>query len=418
MNQFHKKFYKHAATFISVKKSPQKMKTKKITSTETEKTILEPIAIVGMSCRFPQANTLQAFWKLLSEGKDTITEIPLERWNSSDYYDPDLTANRKTNQRHASLLKNIHDFDPLFFAISPAEATDMNPSQKLMLELVWEAIENSTIPFKNVQGRKVGMYIGNIWNDFEHHRKHKNAQVTSHSAMGQSSNIIANRASFAFGFTGPSLVVDTGCSSSLVALHIACQSLWDNSTEMSFVGGINHILDPDQYVLLSKFGGLSSKGKCSTFDIDADGFVRGEGAGVLLLKKLSQAQKDGDKIHALIRGTAMNNNGYNVNLPATSAEGQKQVLGEAYSNSGINPSEVHYVEAHGTGTKLGDPTETKALGEFFSQGRNGNSLHVGSVKTNIGHLEAAAGIAGLIKVVLAMQHKQLPPSLNFKTPQS
>lgn len=392
------------------------MKTKKNTSLEVENKIHEPIAIVGMSCRFPQASTLQAFWNLLSEGKDTISEIPLERWNSSDYYDPDLTANRKTNQRHASLLKNIHDFDPLFFAISPAEATDMNPSQKLMLELVWEAIENSTIPFKNVQGRKVGMYVGNIWNDFEHHRKHKNAQITSHSAMGQSSNIIANRASFAFGFTGPSLVVDTGCSSSLVALHIACQSLWDNSTEMAFVGGINHILDPDQYILLSKFGGLSSKGKCSTFDIDADGFVRGEGAGVLLLKKLSQAQKDGDKIHALIRGTAMNNNGYNVNLPATSAEGQKQVLKEAYANSGIDPSDVHYVEAHGTGTKLGDPTETKALGEFFGQGRENNPLHVGSVKTNIGHLEAAAGIAGLIKVVLAMQHKQLPPSLNFKTP--
>jgi acyl transferase domain-containing protein/surfactin synthase thioesterase subunit len=392
------------------------MKTKKDSATEEKNAIVEPIAIVGMSCRFPQADNLQDFWKLLSEGKDTITEIPAERWNSSDYYDPDLTASRKTNQRHASLLKNIHDFDPLFFAISPAEATDMNPSQKLMLELVWEAIENSSMPYKKVQGRKIGVYVGNIWNDFEHHRKHKNAAVTSHSAMGQSSNIIANRVSFTYGLTGPSLVLDTGCSSSLVALHIACQSLWDNSTEMSFVAGINHIMDPDQYVLLSKFGGLSSKGKCSTFDIDADGFVRGEGAGVLLLKKLSQAQKDGDKIHALIRGTAMNNNGYNVNLPATSVDGQKQVLNDAYANSGIAPHEIHYVEAHGTGTKLGDPTETRALGEFFSQGREGNTLHVGSVKTNIGHLEAAAGIAGLIKVVLAMQHKQLPPSLNYKTP--
>lgn len=391
------------------------MKTKNEYSAENT-AIVEPIAIVGMSCRFPNAHTLQDFWNLLRDGKDTISEIPSERWNAADYYDPDLTASRKTNQRHASLLKNIHDFDPLFFAISPAEATDMNPSQKLMLELVWEAIENSTIPYKKVQGRKIGVYVGNIWSDFEHHRKHKNAAVTSHSAMGQSANIIANRVSFAYGFTGPSLVVDTGCSSSLVALHIACQSLWDNSTEMSVVGGINHILDPDQYVLLSKFGGLSSKGKCSTFDSDADGFVRGEGAGILLLKKLSQAQKDGDKIHALIRGTAMNNNGYNVNLPATSVEGQKQVLADAYVNSGIAPNEVHYVEAHGTGTKLGDPTETKALGQFFGKGREGNTLHVGSVKTNIGHLEAAAGLAGLIKVVLAMQHKQLPPSLNYKTP--
>lgn len=375
----------------------------------------EPIAIIGMSCRFPHVNSLQDFWKLLSQGKDTITEIPSERWDIGDYYDPDPSAVNKTNQRHGSMMKNIHDFDPLFFAISPAEAAEMNPSQKLMLELVWEAIENSTIPYKKVQGRKASVYVGNIWSDFEHLRKHKNAPVTSHSAVGQSSNIIANRVSFSYGFTGPSLVVDTGCSSSLVALHLACQSLWDNSTEMSFVGGINHILDPDQYILLSKFGGLSSKGKCSTFDIDADGFVRGEGAGVLMLKKLSDAEKDGDKIYALIRGTAINNNGYNVNLPATSVGGQKQVLTDAYADSGIEPHEVHYLEAHGTGTKLGDPTETRALGEFFRERRNGK-LHIGSVKTNLGHLEAAAGIAGLIKVALAMQHKALPPSLNFKTP--
>jgi acyl transferase domain-containing protein/surfactin synthase thioesterase subunit len=376
---------------------------------------VEPIAIVGMSCRFPFANTINEFWNLLREGRDTITEMPSDRWNSADYYDPDPAATSKTNQRHASFLKNIHDFDPMFFNISPAEAVEMNPSQKLMLELVWEAIENSSIPYDDVKGRQIGVYVGNIWNDFEHLRKHKNAEVTSHSAVGQSSNIIANRVSFSYGLTGPSLVIDTGCSSSLVALHLACQSLWDNSTEMSFVGGINHILDPDQYILLSKFGGLSSIGKCSTFDADGDGFVRGEGAGVLMLKKLSDAERDGDKIFALIRGTAMNNNGFNVNLPATSVEGQKQVLRDAYSRSGILPSEVHYVEAHGTGTKLGDPTETRALGEFFREGRK-EKLHVGSVKTNIGHLEAAAGMAGLIKVVLAMQHRQLPPSLNFKKP--
>jgi acyl transferase domain-containing protein/surfactin synthase thioesterase subunit/acyl carrier protein len=380
----------------------------------SQKTV-EPIAIVGMSCRFPFASTLTEFWELLSQGKETITEMPSDRWNATDYYDPDLEAERKTNQRHASFLKNIHDFDPLFFNISPAEATEMNPSQKLMLELVWEAIENSSMPYDRVQGRKVGVYVGNIWNDFEHMRKHKNAVVTSHSAVGQSSNIIANRVSFTYGFTGPSLVVDTGCSSSLVALHLACQSLWDKSTEMSVVGGINHILDPDQYVLLSKFGGLSSKGRCSTFDKDGDGFVRGEGAGILILKKLSDAERDGDKVYALIRGTAMNNNGYNANLPATSVEGQKQVLHDAYLSSGILPQDVHYVEAHGTGTKLGDPTETKALGEFFREGREEN-LHIGSVKTNIGHLEAAAGIAGLIKVVLSMNNRQLPPSLHFKNP--
>lgn len=375
----------------------------------------EPIAIIGMSCRFPQAKNLTEFWEMLAHGKSAITEIPQERWDIEPYYDADLNAANKTNQRHGGLLSDVHHFDPFFFTISPAEATEMNPSQKLMLELTWEAIENSGMPFKNALGSKAGVYVGNIWNDFEHYRKHKHATVTSHSAVGQSSNIIANRVSFSFGFSGPSLVVDTGCSSSLVALHIACQALWDNSIEMAVTGGINHILDPDQYILLSKFGGLSSKGKCSTFDSEADGFVRSEGAGVLLLKTLSKAKEDGDHIYALIRGSAMNNNGYNVNLPATSVNGQKQVLHDAYLHSGIDPKEVHYVEAHGTGTKLGDPTESKALGEFFGHERN-NKLHVGSVKTNVGHLEAAAGIAGLLKVVLAMNNKLLPGNLNFKTP--
>lgn len=381
----------------------------------TTPTSKEPIAIIGMSCRFPQAKDLAAFWEMLVQGKDAITEIPQERWDIEAYYDADLTAANKTNQRHGGLLSDIHHFDPLFFNISPAEATEMSPSQKLMLELTWEAIENSGMPHKRALGSKAGVYVGNIWNDFEHYRKHKNATVTSHSAVGQSSNIIANRVSFSFGFSGPSLVVDTGCSSSLVALHIACQALWDNSIEMAVTGGINHIVDPDQYILLSKFGGLSSKGKCSTFDSEADGFVRSEGAGILLLKTLSKAQEDGDHIYALIRGSAMNNNGYNVNLPATSVTGQKQVLRDAYQHSGIDPKDVHYVEAHGTGTKLGDPTESKALGEFFGAERE-NKLHVGSVKTNVGHLEAAAGIAGLLKVVLAMNNKLLPSNLNFKTP--
>jgi acyl transferase domain-containing protein/surfactin synthase thioesterase subunit/acyl carrier protein len=376
-----------------------------------------PIAIVGLACRFPKADTANAFWNMLSNGIDAVTEIPKDRWNVDEYFDADPTAINKTHQRHAAMLEKIHDFDPYFFNISPSEAIEMNPSQKLMLELAWETMENSSIPFKKLQGKKIGVYVGNIWSDFEHLRKHKNANVTSHSAVGQSSNIIANRISFTFGFRGPSLVMDTGCSSSLVAIHLACQSLWEGSTEAVMAGAVNHLLDPDQYILLSKFGGLSKKGKCSTFDKDADGFVRGEGAGMLLLKKLEDAERDGDKIYAVIRGIAMNNNGFNVNLPATSVQGQMEVLEEAYKNSGILPEEVHYVEAHGTGTRLGDPTESKALGTFFGKKRTPDKpLHVGSVKTNIGHLEGAAGIAGLIKVVLAMHHRMLPPNLNFNTP--
>ncbi|RNL83724.1 alpha/beta fold hydrolase [Sinomicrobium pectinilyticum] len=374
------------------------------------------IAIVGMSCRFPRASTLSEFWELLKQGKNTVTSIPKERWEVADFYDPSPEAVNKTHQREASMLTDIHDFDPLFFRISPAEASEMHPSQKLMLELVWEAIENSNIPFDKVQGSRAGVYIGNIWNDFEHYCRQKNALVSSHSALGRAANIIANRISFVYGFTGPSLVVDTGCSASLVALHLACRSLWEGDTELAVAGGVNHLLDPGQYVLLSKFGGLSVQGQCSAFDKGADGFVRGEGGGVLLLKELSRAEADGDMIYAVIRNTAVNNNGHNANLPATSIPAQEQLLHKIYKECGIAPHEVHYVEAHGTGTKVGDPTEAKALGTFFSREREENKLYIGSVKTNIGHLEGAAGIAGVIKAVLSMQHKQLPASLHYRTP--
>src|SRR5690606_35897045 len=336
-------------------------------------------------------------------------------WNADALFDPDPLAERKTHQRQASLLSNVHDFDPLFFNISPAEATEMSPSQKLMLELAWEAIESSSIPYRNIQGGNVSVFVGNIWSDFEHYRKFKNARPTLHSAVGMSSPVVANRVSFALGLKGASLVVDTGCSASLVALHLACQNLISGESAMSIVGGINHILDPDKYIELTKFGGLSHKHRCSSFDKDADGFVRGEGGGVILLKRLADAERDGDRIYAVIRGTAVNNNGFNDTLPATSTEGQITLLESAYSAAGIAPADVHYVEAHGTGTKLGDPNEAKAIGQFFRKDRK-EPLRIGSVKTNIGHTEATAGIAGLIKVVLAMQHQTLPPNLNFNTP--
>jgi acyl transferase domain-containing protein len=378
--------------------------------------VQEPLAIVGMSCRFPQASSPDEFWELLKNKKSTIAEISKERWDAGKYYDVDPQADRKTYQKQASLLSNIHDFDPLFFNISPAEATEMSPSQKLMLELAWEAMESSTIPYNKLKGGKVAVYVGSIWSDFEHYRKVKNAKATLHSAVGMSANVIANRVSFTFGFTAPSMVIDTGCSASLVALHLACQSIYSGESEMAIVGGINHILDPDKYIELTKFGGLSKKGLCSSFDEDADGFVRGEGGGALLLKRLSEAERDGDKIFALIRGTAVNNNGFNDTLPATSVEGQRSLLEAAYRNAGIEPHAVHYVEAHGTGTKLGDPNEAGAIGEFFRKGRGDNKLRVGSVKTNIGHTEATAGIAGLIKVVLAMKNQLLVPNLNFHKP--
>lgn len=375
------------------------------------------IAIVGMSCRFPGASNPDEFWKVISSELDVISEIPASRINIKDYYDEDLEAEGKTNQRHGAYLENIHHFDPFFFNVSPKEAMEMHPSQKLMLELAWEAIERSQIPYKNILGSKAGVYIGNIWNDFEHFRKERGAIINSFSAIGQSANIIASRVSYFLGLRGPSFVVDTGCSSSMVALALGIQGLREKTMDVCFAGGINHILNPEQYVYLGKFGGLSSKGRCSAFDAEADGFVRAEGAGLIILKRLSDAIRDNDRIHAVIRGYSMNNNGFNENLPATSFKGQMELFQEAYRDAGIKYKDVHYIETHGTGTKVGDPNEVIALGELFGKDRQpGHELRIGSVKTNFGHTEAAAGMAGILKVVLSIQHKMLPKNLHFSNP--
>ena len=375
----------------------------------------ESIAIVGISCRFPQAKNINEFWRLLHDGIDTVKEIPANRWSIDNYYDPDPSVPGKSIQKHAAFLENVDDLDPFFFNISPREAYEMSPSQKLSLELAWESLESSGISQSKILGSNTGVYIGNIWHDFEHIRKAKNAVDTQHSAQGQSANLIANRVSYTYGFTGPSLVVDTGCSSSLVALHLAIQSLLDGSIDYGMVGGINHLLDPDVYPSLSKFGALSPSGKCQTFDAKANGFVRGEGGAIILIKRLSDAERDGDKIYAVVKGSAVNNNGYNDSLPATKTDAQKSVILKAYENSGISPSDVHFVEAHGTGTNLGDPVETTAIGEVMGIDRK-NPLIIGSVKTNIGHLEGAAGMAGLLKVILSINNNNIPRNLNFKTP--
>lgn len=375
----------------------------------------QSIAIVGMSCRFPQAANLNEFWKVLNDGIDTVKVIPETRWKVNEYYDSDPSVPGKSIQKHAAFLDNIDDIDPFFFNISPREAFEMSPSQKLALELAWECIEDSGISHKKILGSNTGVYMGNIWHDFEHIRKAKKAVDTQHSAQGQSANLIANRVSYTFGFSGPSMIVDTGCSSSLVALHLAIQSLLDESIDFGMVGGVNHLLDPDVYLSLSKFGGLSPTGKCQTFDAKANGFVRGEGGAVVMLKRLSDAERDGDKIYAVVKGSAVNNNGYNDSLPATNTEAQKSVIIKAYERTNIQPTDIHFVEAHGTGTNVGDPVETSAIGEIMGANRK-TPLIIGSVKTNIGHLEGAAGMAGLLKVVLAMNNKLIPRNLNFETP--
>ncbi|NBC81769.1 MAG: alpha/beta fold hydrolase [Bacteroidetes bacterium] len=377
----------------------------------------ESIAVVGLSCRYPKVNNIDEFWQILSNGENIIDDVPANRWNMAAYFHEDKSLPGKTNQSKGGFLNDIHDFDPTLFNISPKEAIEMSPSQKLMMELAWEATENSSIPYNRVAGSRAGVYIGNIWSDFEHLRKVRNAEVNNFSGIGFSANVIANRISYFMGLTGPSLVLDTGCSSSLVALLLALESLQLGTSDLCFAGGINHMLDPDIYVYLSKFGGLSDKGRSSSFDAEADGFVRAEGAGLVMLKRLSDAVRDGDNIRAVFRGGAMNNNGFNNNMPATSVKGQKEVLMQAYENAGVNPADVHYVEAHGTGTKLGDPVEANAIGEFFSTHKAGNEkLYLGSAKANFGHTEAAAGITGILKVILSMQYGCIPKNPFFETP--
>lgn len=377
----------------------------------------QPMAIVGFSCRFPQAQGIEAFWNLLVGEVDATSEIPKDRWKVDDYYDEDPMAEGKTNARHGAFIKNVDEFDPYFFDISPREAHEMSPDQKMCLELAWEAFAHAQIKAEELRGSKTGVFIGNVWNDFAHLRIKKHAPINQHSAIGQSGNIIANRISYIFGFQGPSLVIDTACSSSLYTIHLAGQALNDGDCEVALVGGVNVMLDPDSYVHLSKFGGLSPTGKCHTFSADADGYVRGEGAGMVVIKPLNKALQDGNRIYAVVRGSAVNNDGASNGLTAPNMAAQKDVLRMACHRAGFAPSEIHYIEAHGTGTKLGDPIEAEALAEVYGEGReDGNPLLLGSAKTNIGHLEGAAGIAGLIKVVLSMKKQVLPKSLNFDAP--
>ena len=378
----------------------------------------EPIAVIGMACRFPMAASPQAFWRLLCGGVDAITVAPRERWDAEALFDLDLTAPGKMNTRRGGFLAQIEQFDPAFFGISPREASQMDPQQRLMLELSWEALEDAGLVASELRGSRAGVFFGVAWTDYAMlvHRGGLPA-MNQHTVTGFHRSIVANRVSYTFGLQGPSIALDTACSSSLVAVHLGCESLRRGESTLALVGGVNLNIVPESTVGVSKFGGLSPDGHCYTFDARANGYVRGEGGGVVVLKPLSRALADGDPVYCVIRGSAVNNDGASNGLTAPNPLAQQAVLRAAYQQAGIDPRTVDYVEAHGTGTLLGDPIEAKALGAVLGAGRPADrSLLVGSVKTNIGHLEAAAGIAGLIKVALSIKHRLLPPSLNFETP--
>ncbi|WP_345456051.1 beta-ketoacyl synthase N-terminal-like domain-containing protein, partial [Actinoallomurus oryzae] len=376
------------------------------------------IAIIGLACRFPRSADANAFWRLLRDGVNAVGGTPADRWGAAAAPGGPGTAGALPGVEHGAFLDHIDQFDAEFFDISPREAAAMDPQQRLMLELSWEALENAGVVPASLADTRVGVFAGAIWDDYATLARRRGTDaVTRHSMTGLHRSMIANRVSYTLGFTGPSLTVDTGQSSSLTAVHLACESLARGESTMALAGGVNLIADPVGTVAASRFGGLSPDGRCFVLDARANGFVRGEGGGLVLLKPLDRAIADGDHVHGVIRGTAINNDGATDGLTVPSAEAQTKVIERAWRQAGIGPADVQYVELHGTGTRIGDPIEAAALGAALRRDDGAaGPLRVGSVKTNIGHLEAAAGIAGLLKVILALRHRALPASLNFETP--
>ncbi|HLF78587.1 MAG TPA: SDR family NAD(P)-dependent oxidoreductase [Dehalococcoidia bacterium] len=378
----------------------------------------EPIAIVGIGCRFPgDADTPEAFWDVIKNGVNAISEVPADRWDMMSFYDPEPGKVAKTYSRWGGFLKQIDQFDAEFFGISPREAAGMDPQQRLLLEVAWEALEDGGLPVEALSGSKTGVFVGISTHDYSDIHVKDTYTGNSYTNSGGALSIAANRLSYSFNFHGPSMAVDTACSSSLVAVHLACRAIWEKECSLALAGGVNCIITPEPTIGFSSAHMLSPDGQCKTFDASANGYVRGEGAGVVVLKPLAQAMADGDPIYAVIRSTGVNQDGRTHGMTVPSQEQQEALLREVYRQAHITPDQVLYVEAHGTGTPVGDPIEANAIGNALGVQRpNGDPLRVGSVKTNIGHLEAASGIAGLIKAAMLIKHRELAPNRNFNEP--
>ena len=386
----------------------------------TEEAKREPVAIVGMACRFPGGNNdPESFWQFLRSGGDAVREVPKDRWDIDAFYDPNPGTPGKMYTRNGGFLDRIDLFDPQFFGIAPREAVRMDPQQRLLLEVAWEALERSGVAPDSLSGSRTGVFVGVCTSDYAdlQSRKFDVTKLDAYHASGIAHSMASGRLSYVLGLQGPSMTIDTACSSSLVAVHLACQSLRRGECTLALAAGVNVMLTPDMFIALSTASMLARDGQCKTFDASADGYGRGEGCAMVVLKRLSDARADGDHILALIRGTAVNQDGPSSGLTAPNGPAQTSVIRDALSNGGVQPEQVSYVETHGTGTSLGDPIEVQALGAAYCQGRtHSNPLFIGALKSNIGHLEGAAGIAGLLKVVLAIQNGEIPPSLHVKNP--
>ena len=377
-----------------------------------------PIAVIGMACRAPGGVVDPAsFWKLLLEGRDAISAVPQGRWDHEAFYDPDPDTPGCIATRFGGFINDVDQFDPEFFGIAPREAEGMDPQQRLVVEACWEALEHAGRAPNQLEGTPTGVFIGAAASDYAYLQLKSDDPdlLDAHFASGIAHSVLSGRISYLLGLQGPSLTIDTACSSSLVAVHMACQSLRAGDCKLALAGGVNLILSPDIFIALSRARMLAPDGRCKTFDAGANGFARGEGCAIIALKPLEDAEADNDRVLAVIRGCAANQDGPSSGLTVPNGPAQEAVICAALAQAELSPTQIAYVEAHGTGTELGDPLEARALGAVFARDRSA-PLIVGSVKTNIGHLEGAAGAISLIKTILSLQHGIIPAHLHFRTP--
>ncbi|MGZ9825371.1 type I polyketide synthase [Tsukamurella ocularis] len=379
----------------------------------------EPIAVVGIGCRLPGGVRSAAdFWALLDEGRDAIVDIPADRWSTDRYYESERTPGKSRVRRGGFLTDPVDEFDPAFFGISPVEASSMDPQQRLLLEVAWESFEDAGLRAEDLEHSQTAVFTGGFTLDYSQMQFSTSAAepptVAAHTATGVVMTMLSNRLSHAFDLLGPSMSVDTACSSSLVAIHLACQSIWNGESDLAVAGGVNLMLSPNFTVAASTGGFLSPTSTSRAFDAAANGYVRGEGAALVVLKPLAQARADGDRIYATVLGTAVSQDGRTNGITVPNGESQKRAIEAALANAGVDADTVDYVEAHGTGTPVGDPIEANALGEVYRGDRPADRpLVIGSVKTNLGHLEAAAGVVGFIKSALALGHRRVPRHLHL-----
>src|SRR5881394_970769 len=394
----------------------QSARAEQLTAMQKERK--ERIAIIGVGCRFPgSVSSKDALWKLLIEGREGIIEVPPDRWNVARYYDAEPGVGGKSIASRGGFIDAIDQFDPQFFGISPREAPYVDPQHRLLLETSWEAIENAGLVLDFQKGSDIAVFVGISHNDYQgiQSTAFDHFGIAPHTATGSAHSIAANRISYCLNLRGPSVAMDTACSSALTAVHTACEHIWAGRGDLALAGGVTVMITPGGFIGFSQASMLSPEGRCAAFDASASGFVRGEGAGIVLLKRLSQAIADGDPIQGVIVGTALNQDGHTNGISLPSAEAQARLVRDACRDAGVSPEKIGFVEAHGTGTAVGDPIEAHALAEALCKDRS-TPLPIGSVKSNVGHLETAAGVAGLVKAMLVLQHREIPGNVHFTTP--